>query len=260
MSTLRASIDVYYFFLVTRSFYVLRLSEREEVTELPMKKTESKITPKPGILSIPIYVGGKSKSKGMRKPIKLSANENPYGPSPHAIKAFLSAKESLAVYPDSAHNILRKAIAEVMGIDSNKIICGAGSDEIIQLLCQCYAGQDDEVIHTEHGFAMYRISALAAGANPIEVAEINRHADISAIIRACNKKTKLIFLANPNNPTGTFIDNDQINSLANSIPEHTLLVLDGAYAEYIENFDAGVQLLRKKTMFLLHELSQKFMV
>ena len=128
-------------------------------------------------------------------------------------------------------------IAEVTGIASSQIICGAGSDEVIQFLCQCYAGLDDEVIHTEHGFAMYRISALAAGATPIEVAEKNRRADIPAIVKACNEKTKLIFLANPNNPTGTFIEPNEISKLANSIPRHTLLVLDEAYAEYINEYD-----------------------
>lgn len=211
-----------------------------------MAHSKSKIIPKPGILNIPLYIGGKSVSKGFDEATKLSANENPYGPSSKAIKAFLGAKDSLAVYPDSAHITLRKAIAEVMEIESNRIICGAGSDEIIQFLCQCYAGPDDEVIHTEHGFAMYRISALAVGATPIGVPEINRHADITAIINACNERTKLIFLANPNNPTGTFISPDEIAKLSNSIPEHTLLVLDGAYAEYIENFDSGLQLSEKK--------------
>ena len=211
-----------------------------------MTSSESKIIPKSGILSIPLYVGGKSKSKGVTEPIKLSANENPYGPSTKAIRAFLGAKDSLAVYPDSDHVVLRKTIAEVMEIDSNRIICGAGSDEIIQFLCQCYAGRDDEVIYTEHGFAMYRISALAVGATPIEVPEVNRHADITAIIKACNEKTKLIFLANPNNPTGTFIDTDKISLLAKGIPEHTLLVLDGAYAEYIQGFDSGLRLSEKK--------------
>ena len=211
-----------------------------------MVSIESKIIPKPGILSIPLYVGGKSELKGLNQPIKLSANENPYGPSSRAIQAFLGEKDCLGVYPDSDHLVLRNAIAEVMEIDSNKIICGAGSDEIIQFLCRCYAGKDDEVIHTAHGFAMYRISALAVGANPIEVPEIRRHANIPAIIKACTEKTKLIFLANPNNPTGTFIDPDEINKLADGIPEHTLLVLDGAYAEYIEEFDSGLRMSEKK--------------
>ena len=211
-----------------------------------MTKTDSKITPKPEILNIPLYISGKSQSKDVVHSIKLSANENPYGPSPKAIQAFLAEKDSLYIYPDSDHSALKKAIAEVMGLDSNKIICGAGSDEIIQFLCQCYAGRDDEVIHTEHGFAMYRISTLAVGANPVAVPEINRHADIPAIIKACNDKTKLIFLANPNNPTGTFIDGEKIRFLADNIPKHTLLVLDGAYAEYIEDFDSDLRLSDKK--------------
>ena len=208
-----------------------------------MKNFDTKITPKPGVLSIPIYIGGKSGSNLVDKPIKLSANENPNGPSVKAIEAFKQSQVNLGSYPDSNHMALRSSIAEVMGIDAKRIICGAGSDEIIYFLCQCYAGKGDEVIHTEHGFAMYRISALTVGATPISVQEKNRHANISAILKACNERTKLIFLANPNNPTGTFINDKELIKLAEGIPKHTLLVLDGAYAEYIENFDGGIQLV-----------------
>ena len=222
-----------------------------------MTSINNQITPKTGILSIPVYIGGKSESNGLNRPLKLSANENPYGPSPRAIKAFLSAQDSLGIYPNSEHSRLRKVIAEVTGIASSQIICGAGSDEVIQFLCQCYAGLDDEVIHTEHGFAMYRISALAAGATPIEVAEKNRRADIPAIVKACNEKTKLIFLANPNNPTGTFIEPNEISKLANSIPRHTLLVLDEAYAEYINEYDFGLRLAEtKKNVFITRTFSK----
>ncbi len=211
-----------------------------------MTKFYSSIKPRPGILSIPTYVGGSSGLGRLDQPIKLSSNENPYGPSDKVIKAFLQSKDHLGVYPDSKHTALRSAIAEVIGIDANRIICGAGSDELIHFLCQCYATNGDEVIHTQHGFAMYRISALTVGATPIAIPEVDRCADISAIISACNERTKIIFLANPNNPTGTFVDDVQLIKLANEIPEHTLLVLDGAYAEYIDKFDGGVELVEKR--------------
>ena len=144
-----------------------------------------------------------------------------------------------------------------MGLDMSRIICGAGSDELIHFLCQCYAGSGDEIIHTEHGFAMYRISALSVGAKPRAVPEIQRHADIDGIIEACNEKTKIIFLANPNNPTGTLINDSELVKLVDGIPDHTLLVLDGAYAEYIENFDGGIALVdRRHNVFITRTFSK----
>ncbi len=222
-----------------------------------MNNDQNRIRPRQGILSIPLYIGGKSGSVECAKPLKLSANENPYGPSKSALEAFKRSQHNLGLYPDSDHTALRNAIAEVMGINVNQIICGAGSDELIHFLCQCYATKGDEVIHTEHGFAMYRISALTVGATPIAVPEVNRHADIPAIINACNARTKIIFLANPNNPTGTLIDTDEINKLADGIPKHTLLVLDGAYAEYIKKFDGGIQEVeRRNNVFVTRTFSK----
>ena len=146
-------------------------------------------------------------------------------------------------YPSSDHAELRGAIGEVHDIDPERIICGAGSDEIIAFLCQAYAGPDTEVIHTEHGFAMYRISALAAGATPVEVKERERVTDVDAILEACTDKTRLVFLANPNNPTGTMIGQADIARLAEDLPDQALLVLDGAYAEYVEGYDGGAALV-----------------
>ena len=207
-----------------------------------MSNDDKTIIPREGILSIPLYIGGKSGSDRLSNPIKLSANENPYGPSRKAIETFRQSQDNLGVYPDGNHSALRIAIADVMGINSKRIICGAGSDELIHFLCQCYATKGDEIIHTVHGFAIYRISALTVGATPIAIKEVERHADIPGIIKACNERTKIIFLANPNNPTGTFIDIEELNKLVDGIPKHTLLVLDGAYAEYIEKFDGGIEL------------------
>jgi len=215
-----------------------------------MTEQHPTIKPQPGILDIALYVGGESKiaGSGSNKVTKLSSNENPYGASPKAIEAFKAASAELAVYPSTDHADLREAIGQVHGVDPARVICGAGSDEIIAFLCQVYAGVGDEVLYTEHGFAMYRISALAAGATPVEVAEDNRHTDVDTLLAACNEKTKLVFIANPNNPTGTMISNAEIARLAEGLPAQAILVLDGAYAEFVQNeaFDAGLVLIEAR--------------
>ena len=161
------------------------------------------IRPQPGILDIALYQGGQSHLAGMANVVKLSSNENPFGPGERAKEVFLRSAHTLHRYPNTDHAGLRQAIAEVHGLDAARVICGVGSDEIITFLCQAYAGPGDEVIHTEHGFLMYRISALAVGATPVEVPERERTTDVDAILAACNRRTKLVFIANPNNPTGT---------------------------------------------------------
>ncbi len=206
----------------------------------------TKITPQPGILDIAPYVGGASHVAGQTDVVKLSSNENPFGPSEAAVEAFRRAAFDLHRYPSTDHAALRKAIAEVHGLEASRIICGVGSDEILHLLCQAYAGPGDEVIHTEHGFAIYRIGALAAGATPVEVPEKDRTTDVDAILAACTKATKLVFIANPNNPTGTMIGADEVQRLADGIPDTALLVLDGAYAEYVEGFDGGAALVDQR--------------
>jgi histidinol-phosphate aminotransferase len=201
------------------------------------------IRPQPGILDIAPYVGGEGRLPGFDKVLKLSSNENPFGPSPRAIEAFRNAAQTLAIYPDSHHLRLRRAIAEVWGLDPERIICGAGSDEIIAFLTQTYAGPGTEVIHTEHGFGMYRISALAAGATPVEVAENQRKTDVDAILAACTDRTRLVFFANPNNPTGTMIPASEVARLAAGLPPQALLVVDGAYAEYVSDFNGHADLV-----------------
>ncbi len=201
------------------------------------------IRPQPGILDIALYVGGEGRLPGFEKVLKLSSNENPFGPSPRAIEAFRSAAQTLAIYPDSSHARLRRAIGEVWGLDPERIICGAGSDEIIAFLTQTYAGPGTEVIHTEHGFGMYRISALAAGATPVEVPESERKTDVDAILAACTERTRLVFFANPNNPTGTMIPASEVARLAAGLPPQALLVVDGAYAEYVSDFNGHADLV-----------------
>ena len=201
------------------------------------------IQPQPGIMDIALYQGGASHVAGLENVIKLSSNENPLGPSEAAIEAYRRASYDLHRYPSSDHKALRQAIATVHGLDPERIICGAGSDEIIAFLCQAFSGSGTEVLHTVHGFGMYRISALANGATPVEVPENERVTDVDALLAGCTNKTRLVFIANPNNPTGTMIGLSEIERLAVSIPKKAILVLDGAYAEYVEGYDGGAALV-----------------
>ncbi|MGQ0611930.1 MAG: histidinol-phosphate transaminase [Paracoccaceae bacterium] len=204
------------------------------------------IRPQPGIMDIAPYVGGKSAVAGVANVVKLSSNENPFGPSDRAREAFQRSVHQLHRYPGTDHAALRQAIAEVHGLDPARVICGAGSDEIIHLLCQAYAGPKDEVITTDHGFLMYRISAQAAGATPVEVPERERCVDVDAILRACNRRTKLVFIANPANPSGTMIAASEVARLAAGLPAQAILVLDGAYAEYVGDYDGGLALIETR--------------
>ncbi len=204
------------------------------------------IAPQSGIMEITLYQGGEAHVDGVAEVVKLSSNENPFGPGEKAREAFAKTVHKLHRYPSSDHAALRRAIAEVHGLDADRIICGAGSDEIITFLCQAYAGPGDEVIHTEHGFSMYRISTLAAGATPVEVAERERVVDIDAILAASTDKTRLVFIANPANPTGTMIDENEIARLAVGLPAQAILVLDAAYADYVEGYDGGAALVEQR--------------
>ncbi len=204
------------------------------------------ITPQPGILDIALYQGGKSQIDGVTNVVKLSSNENPFGPSPAAQEAVARSVHGLHRYPSTDHASLRKAIGEVHGVDPDRVICGVGSDEIIAFLCQAYAGPGSEVMYTEHGFAMYRINALAAGATPVVVKERERMTDVDSLLAACTDRTKLVFIANPNNPTGTMIGMAEIERLAEGLPPQCLLVLDGAYADYVEGYDGGAKLVEHR--------------
>ncbi len=204
------------------------------------------ITPQPGIMDIALYVGGQSRLEGHASPLKLSSNENPYGTSTRALAALERSAATLHRYPSTDHAELRDAIAEIHGLDADRIICGVGSDEVLQFLAQCYAGPGDEVIHTEHGFAMYPILARAAGATPIEVAERERVVDVDAILAACTDATRIIYLTNPGNPTGTMIPIAEVARLAEAIPDQVILVLDGAYVEFTEDYDGGAKLVESR--------------
>jgi len=205
------------------------------------------IRPQPGILDIALYEGGRAQIAGVANVVKLSSNENPFGPCDRARDAFQRSGHQLHRYPATDHAGLRQAIADVHRLEAARVICGVGSDEIITLLAQGYAGSNDEVVFTEHGFLMYRISALAVGAVPVQVAERERTTDVDAILKACNRRTRLVFVANPNNPTGTMISAAEVTRLADGLPAQAILVLDGAYAEYVEGFDGGLGIIEARS-------------
>ena len=215
--------------------------------------------PQPGILEIALYRGGASTVEGVEDVLKLSSNENPHGAPESARAAARDAAEAMHLYPPTDHSALRGAIAEVHGVDPDRVICGVGSDEILHLLCQAYAGQGDEVVHPEHGFLIYPIVARAAGARPIAAPERARRVDVDAMLGAVTERTRLVFLANPANPTGTFLGGQEVVRLADNLPEGCLLVLDGAYAEYVEDFDGGLGLAgTRENVFVTRTFSKMY--
>jgi histidinol-phosphate aminotransferase len=209
------------------------------------RMTNSAPTPRPGILDIEAYVPGESKLPSGVKPAKLSSNETPLGPSPKAIEAYKAAAADLERYPDGQATALRVAIAQRYGLDAARIVCGAGSDEILTMLAHAYLGPGDEAIYTEHGFLVYRIAILACGATPVVAPEKDLKTDVDAILARVTAKTRVVFIANPNNPTGTYIPIDEVRRLRGGLRCDILLVLDGAYAEYVQknDYEAGLELV-----------------
>jgi len=198
-------------------------------------------TPQPGILGISPYIGGESKVPGIDKPARLASNENALGPSPKAAEAYARAAADLHRYPDGGATAIRNAIGAHHGLDPARIVCGTGSDELFALLAQCYASEGDEVLYSEHGFLAYPIVARSAGATPVTAPEKDLTTDVDALLAKVGPKTKMIFLANPNNPTGSYIPKGEIERLLDGIPDTVLLVLDAAYAEYVgrDDYSAG---------------------
>jgi histidinol-phosphate aminotransferase len=198
--------------------------------------------PRPGVLAIDAYVPGKSGAPGVTKVHKLSSNETPLGPSPKAAEAAREAAGRLAVYPDGGATALREAIGARYGLDPARIVCGAGSDELLALIANAFIGPGDEGVFTAHGFLVYRIAILAAGGTPVVAPERDHRADVDSLLAAVGPRTKVVFLANPNNPTGTYLPFDEVKRLHAGLPEHTLLVIDAAYAEYVRRNDYGAGL------------------
>src|SRR5690606_33858864 len=201
--------------------------------------------PKAGLHEIAAYVPGKEHVEGVAKVYKLSSNETPLGPSPQAIEAYRYCAENLSVYPDGQALALRQAIAESQGLNIGNIICGNGSDELLELLCQTYLAPGDESIITEHGFSVYKIQTLGAGATPVTVKEKDERIDVDAILAAVSERTRIVFLANPSNPTGTYLPFEEVRRLHAGLPKNVLLILDAAYAEFVRrnDYEAGVELV-----------------
>jgi histidinol-phosphate aminotransferase len=201
--------------------------------------------PQPGILEINPYVPGESEVAGNLKPVKLSSNETPLGPSPRAIAAYKALADQLDRYPDGAATHLRTAIAKQYGLDPGRIVCGCGSDELINLIAHAYIGPGDEALYSTHGFLMYRIATLSSGGTPVAAPERDYRADVDALLERVTPRTKVVFLANPNNPTGTYLPHDEVRRLHKGLPAHTLLVLDAAYSEYVRrnDYEAGLELV-----------------
>jgi len=210
--------------------------------------SQSHPQPKPGILDISAYVPGKSGAKGARVH-KLSSNESPIGASAKAIAAYRSAGDALELYPDGAAAVLRTAIANRYGLMADNIVCGAGSDELLQLLAHAYLGPGDEAIYSQYGFLVYPIAIQSNGATPVVAPEKDYLADVDAILARVTGKTRMVFLANPNNPTGRYLPFSEVKRLHAGLPAHVLLVLDAAYAEYVRrnDYEAGLELVATST-------------
>jgi histidinol-phosphate aminotransferase len=198
--------------------------------------------PRPGILDIAPYVGGEHHGT-----IRLASNEGALGPSPRAMEAYRHLSDELHRYPDGGSIKLRQALAKRYGLDAERVVCGAGSDELIGLLVRAYAGPGDEVLYSQHGFLMYPIAAKSVGATPVVAPEKGLTTDVDALLARVTPRTKLIFVANPNNPTGTYLPADEVARLVAGLPPHVVLVLDAAYAEYVSrnDYSSGLELVER---------------
>jgi histidinol-phosphate aminotransferase len=203
------------------------------------------LKPRPGILEIEPYVGGKAEVEGVTNVMKLSANECALGPSPRVVEALQSSAALVHRYPDGDARALRQAIGRRFDLDPERIVCGAGSDELIQLLLRAYAGPGEEVLYSAHGFLMYRLGALSVGATPVAAPERDLKADVDELLARLTSRTRLVFLANPNNPTGSYLTADELKRLHAGLPHDVLLVIDAAYAEYVQRNDytTGLELI-----------------
>ena len=209
--------------------------------------------------NIEAYKPGKSTVKKLKKIIKLSANESALGVSPRAKKVISNKKLNFSRYPDGKSEKLRAQISKKYKCDKNKIICGAGSDEVIQMLCQLFLKPNDEVLLPEFSFLMYRIYAKIVGAKVIFAKEKNYKVSIDEILKKVSKKTKIVFIANPNNPTGTYLNKIELIELRKRLRKNILLVVDDAYAEYMQtiNYKSGLDLFKNKNnVFILRTFSK----
>ena len=217
------------------------------------------IEPRAGILDIRPYKPGAAEAPGIAEPIKLSSNENALGCSPRAAAAFEASAKRLHLYPDGGATKLREAIAREEGLEAENIVCGCGSDELLQLMGRAYLNPGDKVVQSEYGFLVYRLVAMQSGAELVSAPERNYTTDVDALIEAAGDDAKIVFLANPNNPTGTMLPLEALKQLQDSLPEHVLFVVDGAYAEYVgPDYEAQIRDLvdRKPNTVMMRTFSK----
>src|SRR3981081_422997 len=215
--------------------------------------------PGPGILDISPYVGGESQADGVARPIRLASNESALGPSPKAVAAYKALAGEIHRYPDGGAHGLRAALGRHHGLDPARIVCGAGSDELIALLLRGYAGPGTEVLYSRHGFLMYPIGAKSVGATPIAVPERALTADVDGFLARVTERTRIVFIANPNNPTGTYLSINQINRLHAGLPSGVVLAIDAAYAEFVNrnDYEPGIALVnRAENVVMLRTFSK----
>jgi len=205
----------------------------------------SALTPRPGIMKIAPYVPGKDSVDGKQTIAKLSSNEGALGPSPKAMEAYATVAADLHRYPDGDCANLRAAIGRHCGLDPKRIVCGAGSDELLNLLVRAYCGPHDQLLYSQYGFLMYPINALGVGAEPVAAPERDYRTDIDAMLAKVTDRTRVVCLANPNNPTGSYVTKDDVRRLHAALPKNVLLVIDAAYAEYVSknDYESGVELV-----------------
>jgi histidinol-phosphate aminotransferase len=221
--------------------------------------TASAPVPRPGILDISPYVGGDSQAPPGTRPIRLASNESALGPSPKALAAYRALGAEMHRYPDGTSAELRAVLGRHHNLDPERIVCGAGSDELISALLRGYAGEGDEVLYSRHGFLMYPIGAQAVGATPVAVPERELTADVDGFLARVTDKTRLVFIANPNNPTGTYLSTAEIARLHAGLPPHVILAIDAAYAEFVNrnDYEPGISLAsRAENVVMLRTFSK----
>src|SRR5437763_5613639 len=203
--------------------------------------------PGPGMLDIAPYIGGESKAAGVERPIRLASNESALGPSANALAAYRALADDIHRYPDGSAAELRAALGRHHGLDPERIVCGSGSDELIGLLLRCYAGPGTEVLYSRHGFLMYPIGAQSVGATPVDAPETALTADVDAILARVTDRTRIVFIANPNNPTGTYLSAEEMDRLHAGLPSNVVLAIDAAYAEFVNrnDYEAGIGLVNR---------------
>jgi len=215
----------------------------------------------PGILDIAPYVGGDATAPGVERPIRLASNESALGPSPKAVAAYRALAREIHRYPDGSAAELRAALGRFHELDPDRIVCGSGSDELIGLLLRAYAGPGSEVLYSRHGFLMYPIGAQAVGATPIAVPERNLTADVDGFLARVTERTRIVFIANPNNPTGTYLSAGEMAALHKGLPRHVVLAIDSAYAEFVNrnDYEPGIALVnRAENVVMLRTFSKVY--